>query len=102
VQAWILWNEGRELEFVDPFLLKSFPPADVRRTIQMGLLCVQEDPADRPLMTDVVVLLESGPAVLLQPKQPAFSVGRDIPLDSLSMPESSCTNDITASTMSPR
>ncbi|KAK3431981.1 hypothetical protein EUGRSUZ_E04129 [Eucalyptus grandis] len=100
--AWILWNEGRELEFVDPFLLKSFPPADVRRTIQMGLLCVQEDPADRPLMTDVVVLLESGPAILLQPKQPAFSVGRDIPLDSLSMPESSCTNDITASTMSPR
>ncbi|XP_039168623.1 cysteine-rich receptor-like protein kinase 10 isoform X1 [Eucalyptus grandis] len=100
--AWILWNEGRELEFVDPFLLKSFPPADVRRTIQMGLLCVQEDPADRPLMTDVVVLLESGPAVLLQPKQPAFSVGRDIPLDSLSMPESSCTNDITASIMSPR
>ncbi|KAK3431982.1 hypothetical protein EUGRSUZ_E04128 [Eucalyptus grandis] len=100
--AWILWNEGRELEFVDPFLLKSFPPANVRRTIQMGLLCVQEDPADRPLMTDVVVLLESGPAVLLQPKQPAFSVGRDIPLDSLSMPESSCTNDITASIMSPR
>ncbi|KAL3740634.1 hypothetical protein ACJRO7_021842 [Eucalyptus globulus] len=100
--AWILWNEGGELEFVDPFLLKSFPPADVRRTIQIGLLCVQEDPADRPLMTDVVVLLESGPAVLLQPKQPAFSVGRNIPLDSLSMPESSCTNNITASTMLPR
>lgn len=100
--AWILWNEGRELEFVDPFLLKSFPPADVRRIIQIGLLCVQEDPADRPLMTDVVVLLESGPAVLLQPKQPAFSVGRNIPLDRLSMPESSCINDITASTMLPR
>ncbi|XP_056171985.1 cysteine-rich receptor-like protein kinase 10 [Syzygium oleosum] len=55
--AWILWNEGKELEFVDPFLLKSFAPADVRRTVQIGLLCVQEDPADRPLMTDVVVLL---------------------------------------------
>ncbi|KAI6704463.1 hypothetical protein NL676_007425 [Syzygium grande] len=100
--AWILWNEGKELEFVDPFLLKSFAPADVRRTIQIGLLCVQEDPADRPLMTDVVVLLESGPSMLSQPKQPAFSVGRDIPLDMLLMPESSCTNDLTASTMSPR
>ncbi|KAF8011817.1 hypothetical protein BT93_I0071 [Corymbia citriodora subsp. variegata] len=100
--AWILWNEGKELEFVDPFLLKSFAPVDVCRTIQIGLLCVQEDPADRPLMTDVVILLESGPAVLSQPKQPAFSVGRDIPLDTLLMPESSCTNDITASTMSPR
>ncbi|XP_056171984.1 cysteine-rich receptor-like protein kinase 10 isoform X2 [Syzygium oleosum] len=100
--SWILWNEGKELEFVDPFLLKSFAPADVRRTVQIGLLCVQEDPADRPLMTDVVVLLRSGPSVLSQPKQPAFSVGRDIALDMLSMPESSCTNDLTASTMLPR
>ncbi|XP_048132920.1 cysteine-rich receptor-like protein kinase 10 [Rhodamnia argentea] len=100
--AWLLWNEGKELEFLDPFLLKSFPPADVRRTVQIGLLCVQEDPADRPLMTDVVVLLEDGPAVLSQPKQPAFSVGRDIPLGRLLEPESSCTDNVTASTMSPR
>lgn len=100
--AWLLWNEGKELEFVDPFLLKSFPPADVRRTVQIGLLCVQEDPVDRPRMTDVVVLLESGPAMHSQPKQPAFSVGRDITLGRLSMPESSCADDITASTMSPR
>ncbi|KAK6932371.1 Serine-threonine/tyrosine-protein kinase, catalytic domain [Dillenia turbinata] len=77
--AWKLWTEGKELEVVDPLLTEHCPTVEVLKCIQIGLLCVQEDPADRPNMSSVVALLRSeGSTKLPQPKQPAFSVGRGI------------------------
>ncbi|KAK6932369.1 Serine-threonine/tyrosine-protein kinase, catalytic domain [Dillenia turbinata] len=77
--AWKLWTEGKELEVVDPLLTEHCPTVEVLKCIQIGLLCEQEDPADRPNMSSVVALLRSeGSTKLPQPKQPAFSVGRGI------------------------
>ncbi|KAJ9689594.1 hypothetical protein PVL29_012340 [Vitis rotundifolia] len=73
--AWKLWNEGKGLEFVHPLLTESCPTEVVLRCIHIGLLCVQENPADRPTMSSVVVLLESKSMALPEPKQPPFSVG---------------------------
>ncbi|XP_035547131.1 G-type lectin S-receptor-like serine/threonine-protein kinase At1g11300 [Juglans regia] len=51
------------------FLVKS----DVFSSgILFGLLCVQESAADRPTMSDVVVMLNSESADLPYPKQPTF------------------------------
>ncbi|KAJ6935252.1 hypothetical protein NC652_010303 [Populus alba x Populus x berolinensis] len=48
VIAWRLWNEGREMELVDPSLMDRSQTEGIVRCIHVGLLCVQEDPADRP------------------------------------------------------
>jgi hypothetical protein len=61
------------------------------RCVNVGLLCVQEDPTDRPTMSNVVFMLGSETATLPTPKQPAFVVRR--PLSS-SKPES--LNELTA------
>ncbi|XP_030491310.2 cysteine-rich receptor-like protein kinase 15 isoform X1 [Cannabis sativa] len=58
--AWQLWREGKEVEFVDPLMMESSPTEDIIRCMHIGLLCVQEDPNDRPTMSSVVVLLGSG------------------------------------------
>ncbi|KAH1048666.1 hypothetical protein J1N35_039450 [Gossypium stocksii] len=70
--AWKLWKDGRSLELLDPVLRDNYSRNQVIRCIQLGLLCVQEDPADRPTMATVVLLLNSYSATLQVPKQPAF------------------------------
>ncbi|XP_050212578.1 cysteine-rich receptor-like protein kinase 10 isoform X2 [Mercurialis annua] len=76
--AWRLWNEGKEIELVDPLLMETSLTEEVGRCIQIGLLCVQEYPEDRPTMSTIVVLLgsEANIIALPEPKKPAFSVGR--------------------------
>jgi hypothetical protein len=46
MQAWIHWRDGRPLELLDQSLGDSYSRDEVLRCIQIGLLCVQEDPAD--------------------------------------------------------
>ncbi|THG22419.1 hypothetical protein TEA_006513 [Camellia sinensis var. sinensis] len=99
--AWRLWNEGKELEFLDPLLAGSCPVTEVVLCIHIGLLCVQEDPADRPNMSSVVVLLGSESATLPQPRQPAVSVGRIAHMKSSSTTDPSANQD-TISSISPR
>lgn len=40
--------------------------------MHMGLLCIQEDPDDRPSMASVVLMLSSYSVTLPVPQQPAF------------------------------
>nr|DAD20611.1 TPA_asm: hypothetical protein HUJ06_022074 [Nelumbo nucifera] len=73
--AWRLWSEGKGLDFLDPSIINSSPTNQGLRCIHIGLLCVQEAAADRPTMSNVVVMLRSESIALPQPKQPAFAVG---------------------------
>ncbi|KAG8639744.1 hypothetical protein MANES_14G165618v8 [Manihot esculenta] len=68
---WQSWKAERPLEIIDSSLKDSYPPHEVLRCIQIGLLCVQEDALDRPTMSAVVVMLNSE-ITLPSPKQPAF------------------------------
>ncbi|XP_019444518.1 PREDICTED: cysteine-rich receptor-like protein kinase 15 [Lupinus angustifolius] len=73
--AWRLWSVGKGVEFMDPILVKSCPKNQALRWIHIGLLCVQERPKDRPIMSSVIVML--GSAINLpSPSAPPFSVGR--------------------------
>ncbi|XP_020541019.2 cysteine-rich receptor-like protein kinase 15 [Jatropha curcas] len=101
--AWRLWNEGKEAEFIDPLLIERSPREELIRCMHIGLLCVQQDPEDRPTMSSVVVLLESEPVVLPEPKKPAFSVGRMVPLPiSVHLATDPSVNQITDCIISPR
>ena len=75
MQAWRLWNEGRPLELMNKKVDDSSSLSEVIRCIQVGLLCVQQRPEDRPSMSTVVVMLSSEIS-LPQPKQPGFYTER--------------------------
>ncbi|KAJ7967630.1 Cysteine rich receptor like kinase [Quillaja saponaria] len=69
--AWELWKAGTPLEMLDP-ALDSYSQSEVLRCIHLGLLCVQEDPENRPTMATIVLLLSSYTVTLPTPQQPAF------------------------------
>ncbi|KAG4132648.1 hypothetical protein ERO13_D08G045966v2 [Gossypium hirsutum] len=102
--AWKLWSKGEGMELLDKHLVESSVPNEVLKCIQIGLLCVQSDPADRPTMSTVVAMLGSDTITVPLPAKPAFYVGRFI-AESV-QPNSSdkiCSvNEVTISNMSPR
>ncbi|KAL6282131.1 hypothetical protein ACE6H2_013060 [Prunus campanulata] len=70
--AWKLWRDGTPLELLDLSMRDSYSRSEVIRCMHIGLLCVQEDPADRPTMKSVVLMLNSYSVTLPLPEQPAF------------------------------
>lgn len=101
---WKHWSEGRALELMDPFLMESFVAAEVLKCIHIGLVCVQDDPADRPTMSSVVLMLGNDTARLPKPRQPTFSIKRAVEksVESSSSSNGRSVNGITLSTLSPR
>ncbi|XP_017432462.1 G-type lectin S-receptor-like serine/threonine-protein kinase At4g27290 isoform X1 [Vigna angularis] len=73
--AWSLWKEGTPEQLIDACLENSYDVFEVVRCIQIGLLCLQHHPNDRPNMTLVVVMLTSK-NVLPEPKEPGFLIRR--------------------------
>lgn len=77
LQAWSLWNEGKGVELADETMNGSFNPDQVLKCTRVGLLCVQENPDDRPLMSQVLMMLAAtDTATLPTPKQPGFAARR--------------------------
>ncbi|KAD3069333.1 hypothetical protein E3N88_37213 [Mikania micrantha] len=75
--AWCLWKENKGVEFVDRCLLHNYPIDEALRWINIALLCVQEDPQDRPTMSTVVFMLEDRwSAKLPAPSEPLLSFAR--------------------------
>ncbi|GFZ06257.1 S-locus lectin protein kinase family protein [Actinidia rufa] len=70
--AWVLWNEGSAMDFMDQALAESFSLGEVIRCINVALLCVQDFATDRPTMSHVVLMLSSK-TDCPQPKQPTFT-----------------------------
>ncbi|ESW20790.1 hypothetical protein PHAVU_005G015100 [Phaseolus vulgaris] len=104
VHSWRLWGEGKSLEMLDPMLEKTYKGSEVMKCIHIGLLCVQEDAADRPTMSTVVVMLASDTMALSNPNHPAFSVGRKTKEEESTSKGSKdpSVNDVTISNILPR
>ncbi|XP_073149387.1 G-type lectin S-receptor-like serine/threonine-protein kinase At4g03230 [Henckelia pumila] len=98
--AWILWTENNALDLTDPTLVETCDASQVMKCINIGLLCVQEDPGDRPTMSNVVVMLDSETIPLPPPTQPALVVRRRLSVastSSSSKPETISNNELTIS-----
>lgn len=65
------------MEIID-VLMENVSASDALRCIQVELLCVQKCPKERPLMSSVLVTLDSENAALPQPKEPGFYTERDL------------------------
>ncbi|KAL8107815.1 cysteine-rich receptor-like protein kinase 26 isoform X1 [Apium graveolens] len=71
--AWKNWKEGAPSNVVDPVLRNcSGSIHEMIRCIHIGLLCVQENVADRPTMASVVLMLNSFSVTIPVPSEPAF------------------------------
>ncbi|KAL0366622.1 UNVERIFIED_CONTAM: G-type lectin S-receptor-like serine/threonine-protein kinase SRK [Sesamum radiatum] len=73
------------------------------RSIQVGLLCVQRNPEDRPTMSSVVLML-GNEGDIPQAKKPGFFTERDV-LDgqnSTSTKAANSTNEVTITMLEPR
>lgn len=95
-----MWKEEKALDLLDKTLRESCKTHEYLKCVNVGLLCVQEDPNDRPTMSNVVFMLGSETATLPNPKQPAFIVRRcpSSRASSSSRPET-CSNNVITVTL---
>ncbi|CAL5342504.1 unnamed protein product [Camellia sinensis] len=101
--AWRLWNEEKALDLMDQTLIESCNRGEVFKCINVGFLCVQEDPRDRPNVSNVLSMLTNEATTPLpNPKEPAFVAKKWIsfaPSSSFDKPETShSNNELTVST----
>ncbi|XP_024311507.1 receptor-like serine/threonine-protein kinase SD1-8 isoform X2 [Brachypodium distachyon] len=75
--AWNLWKDGKPMDMVDSSIVDKCSPTEVLRCIHIGLLCVQDNPNNRPLMSSVVFMLENETTTLSTPKQPVYFAQRN-------------------------
>uniref|UniRef100_A0A0D9XGF3 Receptor-like serine/threonine-protein kinase n=1 Tax=Leersia perrieri TaxID=77586 RepID=A0A0D9XGF3_9ORYZ len=68
--AWNLWNEGKAENMIDSTIMANCLLDEAMLCIHVALLCVQENLNDRPLMSDVVLILEKGSKSLPAPNRP--------------------------------
>ncbi|KAK9064214.1 hypothetical protein SSX86_015594 [Deinandra increscens subsp. villosa] len=73
---WNLWKEDNVLKLIDESIRAEFSEDEALRSIQIGLLCVQEHVEDRPNMSKVLLMLSSDVINLPQPKYSVFAVGK--------------------------
>ncbi|CAH8360115.1 unnamed protein product [Eruca vesicaria subsp. sativa] len=102
--AWRVWRNGSPFELVDPDVGESCDTNEVTRFIHIALLCVQENPKDRPTLSTIIMMLTSNTITLPVPHQPGFYFGsihnQDLAAEDLESGQS--TNDATITDMDPR
>jgi len=70
VYAWELWSSERAMELIDPALRVEPGTSKILRCFQIALLCVQDNRADRPTMSDVLMMLKCDCLTLPVPRRP--------------------------------
>lgn len=72
LQAWKVWTDKTLEEFLDPTIKGSYSRNEVSRCINIGLLCVQENPDVRPTMGEIVHMLSRDSVTMQVPQQPGI------------------------------
>ncbi|KAL7088770.1 hypothetical protein ACP275_13G147400 [Erythranthe tilingii] len=104
---WRNWNEGSAENMIDPVLMAGTGSlAEILRCIHIGLLSVQDNAANRPTMTAVLLMLSSSTVTLPLPSKLSFFMashfGPDTVYDSKNIPQGSSVNDVTVTELDPR
>ncbi|KAJ1700819.1 hypothetical protein LUZ63_000598 [Rhynchospora breviuscula] len=102
--VWEHWITGTITDLMDPVL--DCATNEIIRHIHIGLLCVQEDPVDRPHMSEVVIMLSTDTISLEAPSKPAFYLrrgdGSNIQSESGTRSLQLSQNEVTISQLVPR
>ncbi|XBI60692.1 hypothetical protein VPH35_041591 [Triticum aestivum] len=98
--VWEHWTRGSIIELIDPSLTDHPSHVDqVLKCFQIGLLCVQNRPENRPTMSSVNAMLSSHNARLPSVSVPAFCEGLNAYSDN---PKGASSNGITITKLVPR
>ncbi|XP_024022038.1 G-type lectin S-receptor-like serine/threonine-protein kinase B120 [Morus notabilis] len=102
--AWELWTTDRGLDLMDPLLEDASAMHLILRYVHIALLCVQEVAADRPNMSQVVLMLSNSSPALPYPKEPGFLRSTTTIRRSPAQNTQECcsVNDVTISVVGPR
>ncbi|KAK7302668.1 hypothetical protein RJT34_13561 [Clitoria ternatea] len=73
LKAWKLWNEKDIESLIDPEICNAKYRNDISRCVHIGLLCLQEQAKERPIVSMVVSMLNSEIINLPPPSRPAFT-----------------------------
>ncbi|WCJ20328.1 cysteine-rich RLK (RECEPTOR-like protein kinase) 26 [Euphorbia peplus] len=74
--AWRNWKAGTASNVIDPYLQNSLT-SEMTKCIHIGLLCVQDNIAERPSMASIILMLNSHSYTLpLLPSQPSNFLDR--------------------------
>uniref|UniRef100_A0A1D1YRZ4 Cysteine-rich receptor-like protein kinase 10 n=1 Tax=Anthurium amnicola TaxID=1678845 RepID=A0A1D1YRZ4_9ARAE len=76
--VWNHWNDGAAIQLLDRSVGERYQRHEVLRCVHIGLLCVQEDPSERPSMSSVALMLSSFSVTLPAPSRPAFFIGGSV------------------------
>ncbi|SPT15828.1 unnamed protein product [Triticum aestivum] len=102
--AWNLYEENRSLELLDLAVRGGCSPAElehVKTWIQVGLLCVQESPSQRPQMAAVIPMLSHQQAPG-RPLRPVVCMPARTSVDLLNMEENTSSNELTITNLEGR
>uniref|UniRef100_A0A0E0ML18 Protein kinase domain-containing protein n=1 Tax=Oryza punctata TaxID=4537 RepID=A0A0E0ML18_ORYPU len=69
--AWNARNSGEINKLFDPWLCDESQLKEIKRCMEIGLLCTENKPSDRPIMPDVLEMLQ-GKKKVPTPKQPGY------------------------------
>ncbi|KAF8109708.1 hypothetical protein N665_0093s0061 [Sinapis alba] len=72
IHAWRLWRNESPLKLVDTAIGESYQNHEAFRCIHIALLCIQEDPADRPTLPAIILMLTDRITTLPLPRTPRF------------------------------
>ncbi|EOA16164.1 hypothetical protein CARUB_v10004297mg [Capsella rubella] len=95
--AWRLWSNGTALDLVDPVIIDNCQRSEVVRCIHIGLLCVQNDPVQRPTVSTICVMLTSNSITLPMPQQPGYFIQHRPEKDPLDTDQSTSTKTVPVS-----
>lgn len=106
MQVWEHWMMGTPMKIVGLSLSSLSLQDQMLKCIHIGLLCVQEGPADRPMMSTVIAMLSASMVTLQAPSKPAFYIRKgNFHSNLYSQPKrslSSSVNNISITELEPR
>lgn len=73
LKAWDSWCENGGANLLDKDISSSASQDEVARCVQIGLLCIQQQPGDRPNIALVMSMLTTTMDLPI-PKQPVFAL----------------------------
>jgi len=100
-----VWKEDRALDLIDSNIGETLVVSEVLRCMHVSLLCVQQNPEDRPTMASVILMLGSSEKELGEPKEPGFiSKNVSSETNSITNPKDCCSsvNEVTISLLDAR
>ncbi|KAJ4880829.1 hypothetical protein Rs2_37884 [Raphanus sativus] len=82
--AWRLWRNGSPLDLLDPAIRRNNQSNEVTRCIHIALLCVQDNPEDRPMLSTIILMLTSNTITLPVPHLPSYFPRNKLELEKVS------------------